>query len=79
MSSNSPEISVIMPAYNAEKYIAASIESVLNQTYKNFELLILDDASTDNTKEIVLSYAQKDNRIVYIEKQSNHGPVNFKK
>lgn len=78
MSSNSPEISVIMPAYNAEKYIAASIESVLNQTYKNFELLILDDASTDNTKDIVLSYAQKDNRIVYIEKQSNHGPATLR-
>lgn len=78
MSTISPEISVIMPAYNAEKYIAASIESVLNQTFKNFELLILDDASSDKTKEIVLSYAQNDNRIVYVEKQSNHGPATLR-
>ncbi len=78
MSTISPEISVIMPAYNAEKYIAESIESVLNQTFKDFELLILDDASSDKTKEIVLSYAQKDNRIVYVEKQSNHGPATLR-
>ena len=78
MSQNSPEISVIMPAYNAEKYIAASIESILNQTFKNFELLILDDASSDKTKEIVLSFAKNDSRIVYIEKQSNHGPATLR-
>lgn len=78
MSQNSPEISVIMPAYNAEKYIAASIESILNQTFKNFELLILDDASSDKTKEIVLSFAKNDSRIVYVEKQSNHGPATLR-
>ncbi len=78
MSAVSPEISVIMPAYNAEKYIAESIESILNQTFKDFELLILDDASSDKTKEIVLSYAQKDNRIIYVEKQSNHGPATLR-
>lgn len=78
MSSISPDISVIMPAYNAEKYIAESIESILNQTFQNFELIILDDASSDKTKEIVLSYAQNDNRIVYVEKQSNHGPATLR-
>lgn len=78
MSQNSPEISVIMPAYNAEKYIAASIESVLSQTFKNFELLILDDASSDKTKEIVLSFAKNDSRIIYVEKQSNHGPATLR-
>lgn len=78
MSTKSPEISVIMPAYNAEKYIAASIESVLNQTFKDFELIILDDASTDKTKEIVMSYAQNDSRIVYVQKQSNHGPATLR-
>lgn len=75
MNVNLPEISVIMPAYNAEKYIAASIESILNQTFINFELIILDDASTDKTKEIITSYAQKDDRIVYVEKNTNHGPA----
>lgn len=78
MNSNQPLISVIMPAYNAGKYIAESIESILNQTFQNFELIILDDASTDNTKEIVSSYAQKDNRIVYVEKQSNNGPATLR-
>lgn len=78
MSVNFPVISVIMPAYNAEKYIAASIESVLNQTFKDFELIILDDASLDKTKEIVLSYAENDTRIVYVEKQSNHGPATLR-
>ena len=78
MNSNSSKISVIMPAYNAEKYIAASIESVLNQTFKDFELIILDDASSDKTKEIVLSYAQNDSRIVYVEKQNNHGPATLR-
>jgi glycosyltransferase involved in cell wall biosynthesis len=78
MNTISPEISVIMPAYNAEKYIAASIESILNQTFRNFELIILDDASSDTTKEIVLSYAQKDNRIVYVPKDSNHGPATLR-
>ena len=73
-----PEISVIMPAYNAEKYIAESIESVLNQTFSNFELIILDDASSDRTKEIVLYYAQKDDRIVYVEKKSNQGPASLR-
>ena len=78
MSTISPEISVIMPAYNAEKYIAASIENVLNQTFANFELIILDDASSDKTKEVVLSYAQNDSRIVYVEKQSNNGPATLR-
>ena len=45
-------ISVILPVYNAEKYIAASIESILNQIYKNFELIIINDGSIDNTHQI---------------------------
>lgn len=78
MNSNQPLISVIMPAYNAEKYIAETIESVLNQTFKDFELIILDDASSDKTKNIVLSYAQNDDRIVYVGKQCNHGPATLR-
>lgn len=49
-------VSIIMAAYNAEKTIAKSIESVLQQTYRNFELLIIDDCSTDNTFDIVAQY-----------------------
>ncbi len=63
-------ISVIIPTYNRAILIKRSAESVLNQTYKNLELIIVDDGSTDNTKEVVDSL--KDNRIVYI-KQENQG------
>jgi teichuronic acid biosynthesis glycosyltransferase TuaG len=56
-------ISVIMPAYNAEKFISQSIESVLNQTFVEWELIIVDDGSTDKTSEIVKKYARTDKRI----------------
>jgi len=63
-------VSIIMPAYNAGQFIAASIESVIKQTYTHWELIIVDDDSTDNTKEIALSYADKDSRIRYMHQQS---------
>ena len=55
-------ISVIMPAYNSEMYISEAIESVINQSYKNFELIIVDDGSTDRTPEIIDKYAETDLR-----------------
>ena len=58
-----PAISVVMCCYNAEKYIAETIESVLNQTYTNFEFIIWNDGSNDGTEQIVKSY--KDHRIRY--------------
>lgn len=67
------EISVIMPAYNAQKTIAASIESVLVQTYQNFELIIIDDASKDDTVKIVQEAAEKDHRIILLTQQQNTG------
>ena len=66
-----PTISVIMPVYNCEKYIAMSIESILNQTINDFELLIIDDASTDQTLAIITSY--EDTRIKIISKPVNSG------
>ena len=53
------KISVIMPVYNVEKYIQDSIESVLNQTYPNIELIIVDDKSTDSSSQIAARYAAK--------------------
>jgi glycosyltransferase involved in cell wall biosynthesis len=73
-----PEISVVMPVYNAEKYLNESIDSVLNQTYSNFELIILNDKSTDSSKEIIESYLAKDSRIVFIDKETNVGPANLR-
>ena len=56
-------ISVIMPAYNSEKYISEAIESVISQSCTNWELIIVDDGSTDQTSEIIDEYAAKDSRI----------------
>ncbi len=64
-------ISVIVPAYNAEKYINKCIDSILNQTYKDFELIIINDCSKDNTDKIIKKY--KDSRIKYIKNKENKG------
>jgi len=59
-------VSIIMPAYNAEKYIADSIRSVLAQTYSNWELIVVDDGSTDDTAAVVQEFAGRDPRIKYV-------------
>jgi glycosyltransferase involved in cell wall biosynthesis len=64
-------ISVIMPAYNAEKYIRESIESVMNQTCAQWELIIVDDGSSDNTGLVVKKIAENDNRIKYFYQQNS--------
>jgi teichuronic acid biosynthesis glycosyltransferase TuaG len=63
---NTPLISVIMPAYNSERYIAAALDSILAQTYTNWETIVVDDGSRDGTAEIVKSYVVKDARIKYV-------------
>lgn len=74
--SSTPKLSVLMPAFNVGTYIAESIESILEQTFKDFELLILDDGSTDNSWEIISSYASKDQRIVALRNDKNLGISN---
>ena len=70
-----PKVSIIIPVYNAEKYLGEAIESVLTQTYQDFELLLINDRSTDRSKEICMEYSKKDDRIVLLEnKTENHGP-----
>ena len=66
-------VSVLMPAYNSAKYIAQSIESILNQTFKNFELIIINDGSSDNTYDIIASYSDK--RIKYFQNEGNKGLI----
>ena len=66
-----PKVSVIMPAYNADKYIKEAIDSILGQTFTDFEFIILNDCSTDRTEEIILSY--HDPRIVYLKNEKNLG------
>ena len=70
-SSQPPLVSVLMTSYNREKYIGLAIESVLNSTYQNWELIICDDCSSDGTVEIAKSFAKKDARIrVYINERN---------
>lgn len=69
------KVSIIMPVYNAEKYLGEAIASVLCQTYTEFELLLINDMSTDNSKEICREYSKKDNRIIILDNNSeSHGP-----
>ena len=70
---NQPLVSVIMPCYNMEKYIAATIESVQRQTYPHWELLIVDDTSTDRTADIVRSHQIQDDRIHFVVKPKHSG------
>ena len=66
-------VSIVMPSYNCERYIGAAIDSVLNQTYQNWELLICDDCSTDGSKEIINHYVTCDKRIIEISNLNNAG------
>ncbi|MBR1791235.1 MAG: glycosyltransferase family 2 protein [Bacteroidaceae bacterium] len=66
-------VSVIMPSYNAARYIAASIDSILAQTYQNWELVITDDCSTDGTRQILADYARRDERVRVFLLESNMG------
>ena len=71
--SSIPLLTVLMPVYNAEKFLAESINSILSQTYSDFELLILDDASTDNSLKIIRTHAKEDKRIKILINKTNQG------
>lgn len=74
-----PPVSVAIPAYNCERYIAQSIESLLSQSYGDFELVISDNASTDGTEAVCRRYAQQDARVRYVRRSENiGGPGNFR-
>ena len=64
------KITIGLPVYNGQKYIKETINSILLQTYKNFELIISDNLSNDETKEICKSYEKKDNRIKYVRQKN---------
>ena len=71
MKNNSPLISVIVPVYNAEKYLSRCIDSILAQTFVNFELLLINDGSKDNSGKICDEYAAQDNRIIVFHTENN--------
>lgn len=68
---NQPLVSVLIPCYNVEKYVVESVSSILNQTYKNLEIITINDCSTDNTGELLQQLADKDNRIKVITNEEN--------
>jgi teichuronic acid biosynthesis glycosyltransferase TuaG len=67
------KVSIVMPAYNSSAFLTESIQSVINQTYTNWELIIIDDCSKDNSVEIIKSFCLKDNRIKLLETKHNSG------
>ena len=66
------KISIIIPVYNVEKYLKECLESIINQSYNNIEIIIINDGSTDNSKDICKEFSKFDKRIIYIE-ETNHG------
>jgi len=74
-----PKLSVIMPVYNAEEFLQRSVDSVLNQTFKDLELILVNDGSTDKSLSICLDYAKKDARVIVIDKENGGaGPTRNK-
>lgn len=68
-------VSIITPTYNSAEFIAETIQSVQNQTYEDWEMILVDDCSSDHTLEIIKDFANKDSRIIYQQLQSNSGPA----
>ena len=64
------EVSIIIPVYNVEKYLSKCLDSIINQSFKNFELLLIDDGSSDNSGKICDEYAMNDKRIKVIHKKN---------
>lgn len=72
---NTPLVCIIAPVYNAEKYLSTSVESVIQQDYKNWRLILVNDCSTDKSDIICRKLQQEDNRIVYLPQKKNRGPA----
>ena len=70
LNKNNIKISVIVPCYNIESYLPRCIESILAQTYKNLEIILISDGSTDGTDEVIREYAKKDSRIIPVFKEA---------
>lgn len=71
----SPLVSIIMPAFNAERFVGVAIDSILNQTYTNWELLVCDDASSDNTFKVIQKYAIRNEKIIVFQNAHNQKQI----
>ena len=65
------KISVVLPVYNGQKYVGKAIQSVINQTYYNWELIVVNDCSTDRTLDVIRDFANNDSRIIIINNETN--------
>ena len=70
---NSPKVSIVVPVYNCEKFISKCLESIISQSYKNIEIILVNDGSSDDSEKIIKNYQERDKRIVYFF-QDNSGP-----
>jgi glycosyltransferase involved in cell wall biosynthesis len=78
LDTDKPRVNIGMPVFNGEKFIEEAVDSILNQTFRNFEIIISDNASTDRTTQICLDYASKDPRVRYYRNKKNvGGPANY--
>lgn len=74
LNSQNPQVSVVIAAYNTERYIGRTLESLARQTFNDFEMIVIDDHSTDNTAEVVEKCQERDPRIILISNDQNYGP-----
>lgn len=79
MSGKAPLISVIVPVYNTEEYLRRCLDSVVNQTFKDIEVIVVNDASEGNCREIIEAYQKNDRRIRYIEHSENRSLIQARK
>ncbi len=70
---NSPSVTIILPAYNGARWIKKALKSALSQSFRDFELIVINDGSTDTTEEVVLTLAKEDGRILYVKNEHNIG------
>ena len=75
MAKNNPKISIIVPVYNQEKYLSKCLDNILEQTYKNFELICVDDGSTDNSQNILKKYEKLDGRVEVLYQKNSGAAV----
>ncbi|MEP4192202.1 MAG: glycosyltransferase, partial [Sneathiella sp.] len=73
MTTEAPEVTIGMPVYNAGAYLAEALESLLSQSFADFEIVVSDNCSTDNTREIVEVFAERDDRVRLIRQKENIG------
>ena len=69
------KVTIVVPVYNAEKYIAKCLDSILNNTYKNIEVILINDASKDNSQKILNEYQKKYPQQLIVKEQENKGPA----